>query len=198
MFDATMYNHMNIGFFLLKLKFAARMPTENRRHAMKAEDCPIARTPSSARPGKYLTFVLGGESYGIAILQVREIIRPTAITPVPQMPPHIKGVLNLRGKIFPVLDLRARFGLATPAGNDRSCIVVVQVKTKESAGALTGLLVDAVDEVISLSENDIEATPDFGCRLDTRHLLGVAKVGSKVKILLDLDQILGEETQAQV
>jgi purine-binding chemotaxis protein CheW len=97
-----------------------------------------------------------------------------------------------------VLDLRARFGLATPAGNDRSCIVVVQVKTKESAGALTGLLVDAVDEVISLSENDIEATPDFGCRMDMRHLLGVAKIGSKVKILLDLDQILGEETQAQV
>ncbi len=165
---------------------------------MKAEDCSIARTPSSARPGKYLTFALGGESYGIAILQVREIIRPTAITPVPQMPPHIQGVINLRGKIVPVLDLRTRFGLATPPSNDRSCIVVVQVKTNESAGALTGLLVDAVDEVISLSEKDIEPTPDFGFRLDTRHLLGVAKVGAKVKILLDLDQILGEETQAQV
>ncbi len=165
---------------------------------MKAEDCPIARTPSAARPGKYLTFALGGESYGVGILQVREIIRPTAITPVPQMPPHIQGVINLRGKIIPVLDLRARFGLAAPPANDRSCIVVVQVKTNASAGALTGLLVDAVDEVVSLSEKDIEATPDFGRRLDTRHLLGVAKVGSKVKILLDLDQILAEETQAQV
>ena len=165
---------------------------------MKAEDCPIATTPSAARPGKYLTFVLGGESYGIAVLQVREIIRPTAITPVPKMPAHIQGVINLRGKIIPVLDLRARFGLATPPANDRSCIVVVQVKTSESVGALTGLLVEAVDEVISLAEKDIEATPDFGGRLDTRHLLGVAKVGSKVKILLDLDRILGEEMQAQV
>jgi purine-binding chemotaxis protein CheW len=165
---------------------------------MKAEDCSIARTPSAAQPGKYLTFVLGGESYGIGILQVREIIRPTAITPVPQMPPHIQGVINLRGKIIPVLDLRARFGLAAPAANDRSCIVVVQVKTTESAGLLTGLLVDAVDEVISLSDKDIEATPEFGRRLDTRHLLGIAKVGPTVRILLDLDQILGDETRAQV
>jgi purine-binding chemotaxis protein CheW len=165
---------------------------------MKAEDCSIPRTPSRALPGKYLTFVLGGESYGIGILQVREIIRPTAITPVPQMPPHIQGVINLRGKIIPVLDLRARFGLAAPAVNDRSCIVVVQVNTTESAGVLTGLLVDSVDEVISLSDKDIEATPEFGCRLDTRHLLGIAKVGPTVRILLDLDRIVGDETRAQV
>jgi purine-binding chemotaxis protein CheW len=165
---------------------------------MKAEDCSIATTPSAARPGKYLTFVLGGEAYGIGILQVREIIRPTAITPVPQMPPHIQGVINLRGKIVPVLDLRARFGLAAPAANDRSCIVVVQVKTTGSAGALTGLLVDAVEDVISLTDKDIEATPDFGHRLDTRHLLGIAKVGPTVKILLDLDRLLDEETRAAV
>jgi purine-binding chemotaxis protein CheW len=165
---------------------------------MKPEDCSTASTPSAARPGKYLTFVLGGESYGIGILQVREIIRPTAITPVPQMPPHIQGVINLRGKIIPVLDLRARFGLAAPPANDRSCIVVVQIKTVESAAALAGLLVDAVDEVINLSDKDIEATPEFGCGLDTRHLLGIAKVGPTVKILLDLDRIIGEETVAQV
>jgi purine-binding chemotaxis protein CheW len=165
---------------------------------MKAEDCSIATTPSAARPGKYLTFVLGGEAYGIGILQVREIIRPTAITPVPQMPPHIQGVINLRGKIVPVLDLRARFGLAAPAANDRSCIVVVQVKTTGSAGALTGLLVDAVEDVISLTDKDIEATPNFGHRLDTRHLLGIAKVGPTVKILLDLDGLLDEETRAAV
>src|ERR1700733_988133 len=108
---------------------------------MKAEDCSIAMTPSAARPGKYLTFVLGGESYGIGILQVREILRPTAITPVPQMPPHIQGVINLRGKIIPVLDLRAKFGLVATPCHDRSCIVVVQVKTTELAGALAGLLV---------------------------------------------------------
>jgi purine-binding chemotaxis protein CheW len=161
---------------------------------MKAEECSIARSLSAARPGKYLTFVLGGESYGIGILQVREILRPTPITPVPQMPPHIQGVINLRGKIVPVLDLRAKFGLAATTGHERCCIVVVQLKTTESAGALTGLLVDAVDEVIHLSEKDIEATPDFGRRLDARHVLGIAKVGQVVKILLDLDRIIADET----
>jgi purine-binding chemotaxis protein CheW len=160
---------------------------------MKAEECSIVRTPCAARPGKYLTFVLGGESYGIGILQVREIIRPTAITPVPQMPSHIQGVINLRGKIIPVLNLRTKFGLAATADNDRSCIVVVQVKTAESAGALTGLLVDAVDEVIHLSDKEIEPTPDFGRRLDARHLLGIAKVGPTVKILLDLERLVADE-----
>jgi purine-binding chemotaxis protein CheW len=165
---------------------------------MKAEDSSMAMTPSIARPGKYLTFVLGGESYGIGILQVREIIRPTAITPVPRMPPHIQGVINLRGKIIPVLDLRARFGLAAAPANDRSCIVVVQAKTAESTAVITGLLVDAVEEVLHLSEKDIEATPEFGHRLDTRHLLGIAKVGAAVKILLDLDRIVGDETRTPV
>ena len=160
---------------------------------MKAEEHSMAATPCAALPGKYLTFVLGGESYGIGILQVREIIRPTAITPVPQMPAHIQGVINLRGKIIPVLDLRAKFGLAATAGNDRSCIVVVQVKSTESALALTGLLVDTVDEVINLSTKDIEATPDFGRRLDARHLLGIAKVGQTVKILLDLERIVADD-----
>ena len=161
---------------------------------MKAEECSIAGTPSAARAGKYLTFVLGGESYGIGILQVREIIRPTAITPVPRMPPHFRGVINLRGKIIPVLDLRAKFGLAVTAGHDRACIVVVQVRTTESAGAPTGLLVDTVDEVIQLSDKDIEPPPDFGRRLDARHLLGIAKVGTGVKILLALDCIIADET----
>jgi len=165
---------------------------------MKVEECSVAGTPSAALPGKYLTFVLGGESYGIGILQVREIIRPTAITPVPQMPPHIQGVINLRGKIIPVLDLRARFGLVATAGNDRACIVVVQVKTTERAVALTGLLVDTVDEVINLSAKDIEPTPDFGRRLDARHLLGIAKVGPSVKILLDLESIVADETSSRI
>jgi purine-binding chemotaxis protein CheW len=160
---------------------------------MKTQECSNARTPLAARPGKYLTFVLGGEAYGIGILQVREIIRPTAITPVPQMPPHIQGVINLRGKIIPVLDLRAKFGLLATAANDRSCIVVVQAKTTEPVGALTGLLVDAVDEVLNLAGKDIEPTPDFGRRLDARHVLGIAKVGPKVKILLDLDRIIADE-----
>jgi purine-binding chemotaxis protein CheW len=165
---------------------------------MKAQDCSIARTPSAARPGKYLTFVLGGESYGIGILQVREIIRPTAITPVPQMPRHIQGVINLRGKIIPVLDLRAKFGLTALAMNSRSCIVVVQVKTRDSSATLAGLLVEAVDEVINLAEKDIEPPPDFGRRLEARTMLGIAKVGPTVSILLDLDRIVADEISAQV
>ena len=160
---------------------------------MKAEECSIAGTACAARPGKYLTFVLGGESYGIGILQVREILRPPAITPVPHVPPHIRGVINLRGKIVPVLDLRAKFGLAASSRSDRSCIIVVQIKTAESAGALTGLLVDAVDEVINLAEKDIAPPPDFGRRLDARHVLGIAKVGPAVKILLDLERIVADE-----
>jgi purine-binding chemotaxis protein CheW len=165
---------------------------------MKAEECSIAGTPSAARPGKYLTFVLGGEAYGIGIMQVREIIRPTAITPVPQMPPHFQGVINLRGKIIPVLDLRAKFGLPVAPGNDRSCIMVVQVKTAEVPLALTGLLVDTVDEVINLSARDIAPPPDFGRRLDARHLLGVAKVGKSVKILLDLERLVADETSSRL
>jgi len=163
---------------------------------MKAEECSIARATSSARPGKYLTFVLGGESYGIGIQQVREIIRPTAITPIPQMPAHIKGVINLRGKIIPVLDLRAKFGLAATTCHDRSCIVVVQVKATGLPDALAGLLVDAVDEVIHLAEQDIEPTPDFGRRLDAGLLLGIAKVKQTVKMLLDLDRLMADEMPA--
>src|SRR5580658_10310596 len=140
---------------------------------MKAEERSMTATPSAAPPGKYLTFVLGGESYGIGLLQVREIIRPAGITPVPQMPAHIQGVINLRGKIIPVLDLRAKFLLPRPAETGRACIVVVEVGNP-AAPTQTGLLVDAVDEVISLTASDIEATPDFGRHLDTRHLLGIA------------------------
>ncbi|HEY3860724.1 MAG TPA: chemotaxis protein CheW [Verrucomicrobiae bacterium] len=163
---------------------------------MKAGECSIAEAPSAARPGKYLTFVLGGQSYGIDILRVREILRLIAITPVPKMPPHIRGVINLRGKIIPVLDLRAMFGLPAAAGHDRSCIVVVQGRQADAAGALTGLWVDTVDEVIHLSEKDIEAPPDFGRRMEDQPLLGVAKSGQAVKILLDLDRILRDQTSA--
>lgn len=161
---------------------------------MKAQDSSIATSPSPARPGKYLTFVLGKESYGVGILRVREILRPCPITPVPQVPPYILGVINLRGKIIPVLDLWAKFGLAAGASHERRCIVVALVKTAGCAGALMGLLVDAVEEVISLSDKDIEQAPDFGGRLDAKHLLGIAKVGSGAKILLDLDRIVADGT----
>ena len=143
--------------------------------------------------GKYLTFVLGEESYAVDVRKVREIIRLTNITAVPQMPAFIKGVINLRGKIIPVIDLRTRFGLAEAATTDKTCIVVVQIQTAANQRRETGLIVDNVEEVLNLSANDIEETPDFGSQVDTKYLLGMAKLKGVVKMLLDLDRVLGQE-----
>jgi purine-binding chemotaxis protein CheW len=144
--------------------------------------------------GKYLTFHLGDESYGIAVLKIREIIRPPSITAVPQMPSYIKGVINLRGKVIPVVDLRTKFGLAPAASTERTCIVVVQVELAGHQRTLMGLIVDGVEEVIQISAQDIEETPDFGASLDTTYILGMAKVKNAVKALLDIDKVVaGEE-----
>ena len=147
--------------------------------------------------GKYLTFALGEESYAVDVRKVREIIRLTSITTVPQMPAFIKGVINLRGKIIPVIDLRTRFGLANATTTDTTCIVVVQIQTGANLRRETGLIVDNVEEVLNLSATEIEATPDFGSQVDTEYLLGMAKVKGLVKMLLDLDRVLGsDEAQA--
>ena len=147
--------------------------------------------------GKYLTFALGDESYAVDVRKVREIIRLTSITSVPQMPAFIRGVINLRGKIIPVIDLRVRFGLADAATTDKTCIVVVQIQTNAHTRRETGLVVDNVEEVLNLSANEIEETPDFGSQVDTEYLLGMAKIKGSVKMLLDLDRVLGnEELQA--
>jgi len=143
--------------------------------------------------GKYLTFALGDESYAVDVRKVREIIRLTSITSVPQMPAFIKGVINLRGKIIPVIDLRARFGLSEAATTDKTCIVVVQIQTGANLRRETGLIVDNVEEVLNLTANDIEETPDFGNQVDTEYLLGMAKIKGVVKMLLDLDRVLGGE-----
>ena len=141
--------------------------------------------------GKYLTFALGDESYAVDVRKVREIIRLTNITTVPQMPAFIRGVINLRGKIIPVIDLRARFGLSEAATTDKTCIVVVQIQTGANLRRETGLIVDNVEEVLNLNANEIEETPDFGAQVDTEYLLGMAKVKGVVKMLLDLDRVLG-------
>lgn len=142
--------------------------------------------------GKYLTFSLGPEFYGVPVLQVREIIRLTAITPVPQMPAYIKGVINLRGKIIPVLDLAAKLGLASAGSSQRTCIVVVQVRAG-AAQIQLGLLVDDVQEVAPVQASDLEAAPDFGAKVSTQYILGLAKLKNRVAILLDLDRSLTEE-----
>ena len=143
--------------------------------------------------GKYLTFALHHESYGIDVLKVREIIRHSNITPVPQMPAHIRGVINLRGKIIPVMDLRVRFEFPNTADNQQTCIVVVQVKLPDGKTTAMGLLVDGVEEVINLTDADIEATPEFGGQICTSYILGIAKVKGAVKSLLDIDGVVGTD-----
>src|SRR5450759_1149400 len=125
---------------------------------------PTAECPADAQKlaGKYLTFTLGHESYGIEVLKVREIIRQTNITAVPQMPAHVRGVINLRGKIIPVIDLRLKFGFAEAASTEQPCIIVVQVKLPDGKASQMGLVVDGVEEVANIAGADIEETPDFG------------------------------------
>ena len=131
---------------------------------------PTSGTDTHRLAGKHLTFILGHEQYGLPVLKVREIIRLCDITPVPQMPDYIKGVLNLRGKIIPVADLRIKFKLASAKNTDLTCIIVVQVSLPGKASAIMGLVVDAVEEVVNIPASDIEPTPDFGAALATDYI----------------------------
>jgi purine-binding chemotaxis protein CheW len=149
-------------------------------------------TPTAA-PGKYLTVVLAGEAYGITVLHVREIIRIQKLTPAPQMPAHIKGVINLRGRVVPVVDLRTKFGL--PAGiAERTCIVVVQLRPAAGETISLGVIVDSVEEVALIAAEQIEPPPDFGTAVDAHYLQGVAKNKDVVTLLLDLDRVLIRES----
>jgi purine-binding chemotaxis protein CheW len=147
---------------------------------------------SDARAGKYLTFQLAEEEFGVRVLKVREIMGLQEITAVPQTPAHVKGVINLRGKVIPVIDLRLKFGLAATDYGQRTCIIVAQVQG-ESGPILMGVIVDAVSEVLNLTGAEIEDTPDFGNDTAGKFLLGMAKVKGKVKILLDIDQVLSSQ-----
>lgn len=146
--------------------------------------------------GKYLTFDLAEEEYGLEILRVREIIGMMGITPVPRTPDFVLGVINLRGKVIPVADLRLKFGLPYKDPDDRTCVIVVEVANKDTTVQM-GIVVDRVNEVVDVQSADVEHTPSFGMSLDTSFILGMAKVGSKVKILLDIDRVLtGAEMDA--
>jgi purine-binding chemotaxis protein CheW len=146
----------------------------------------------TSREGKYLTFSLADEEYGIGILKVKEIIGMMSITSVPQTPGFVKGVINLRGKVIPVVDLRLKFGMESTEYTERTCIIVVEI-TSNSREVLIGIVVDAVSEVLNIREDDIEDTPTFGARLNTGYILGMAKVDGEVKILLDIDKVLCSE-----
>jgi purine-binding chemotaxis protein CheW len=141
------------------------------------------------KEGKYLTFALANEEYGLEILKVREIIGYIDVTALPQTPSHIKGVINLRGQVIPVVDLRAKFGMATTDVTEQTCIIVVEI-TQAGRKANTGIIVDRVQEVLDINGADIEEAPQFGASVDTNFILGMGKIGDKVKILLDIDRVL--------
>ncbi len=144
------------------------------------------------KEGKYLTFSLADEEYGISILKIKEIIGMMPITTVPQTPEFVKGVINLRGKVIPVIDLRLRFGMDSIDYTERTCIIVVEIGG--SAGTVQiGIVVDAVSEVLNVRGEDVEETPTFGAKLNTDYILGMAKMEGGVKILLDIDKVLSSE-----
>ena len=148
-----------------------------------------ADTALSDKEGKYLTFALGPEEYGLEILKVREIIGYMAITAVPQTPEHVKGVINLRGQVIPVVDIRALFGMETKEITDETCIIVVEINQSKHAFN-TGVIVDKVSEVLDIAAEDIEDAPQLGDALDTDFILGMGKVNNSVKILLNIDKVL--------
>ncbi|HME06524.1 MAG TPA: chemotaxis protein CheW [Bryobacteraceae bacterium] len=156
---------------------------------------PLASASTAAAPktesraGKYLSFRLGQEEYAIQVLRVREIMGIPEITAVPQTPVYLKGVINLRGKVIPVMDLRLRFGLKETERTHQTCIIVVEIQ-QGMAPVWMGVIVDAVSEVLTLVAADIEDTPDFGSSTAAPYLLGMAKVKGKVKILLEIGTVL--------
>ena len=149
------------------------------------------------KEGKYLTFTLAEEEYGIGILKIKEIIGMMPITTVPRTPEFVKGVINLRGKVIPVMDLRLRFGMEEIEYTERTCIVVVEIEGS-SGTVMIGVVVDSVSEVLNIKGEDVEETPTFGSKLNTDYILGMAKMEGGVKILLDIDQVLSEDEIADL
>jgi purine-binding chemotaxis protein CheW len=151
---------------------------------MKAID-----TTHGSKEGKYLTFKLGREEYGLELVRVREIIALMDITPVPLAPDYVRGVMNLRGRVIPVIDLRRKFGMQATEDHDRKCIIVCDVRRNDQPIQMS-ILVDAVAEVLHISAVDIEEAPTFSTEVETGFIHGIAKAKSGVKILLDIDIVL--------
>ncbi len=143
------------------------------------------RAEIDAESNKFLTFQLQNEEYGLEILRVREILGLLDITSVPQTPDYVRGVVNLRGQVIPVVDLRLKFGMDEVEDSKRTCIIVVDVN-----GVMMGIVVDTVSEVMDITGESIEETPSFGTKLNTDYILGMGKVSGGVKILLDIDKVL--------
>ncbi len=156
-------------------------------------DTPPQTKASSALPaqskgdasGKFLTFFLAGEEYGLEILKVQEINGMLPITRVPRTPAFIRGVINLRGKVIPVIDLRLKFGMDAAQQTEETCIIVVQAQ-----GIVVGIIVDKVSEVLNIGADDIQQTPSFGIDVKTDYILGIGKSDGRVRLLLDIDKVL--------
>jgi purine-binding chemotaxis protein CheW len=156
----------------------------------------VQKQSTAQGESKYLSFALANEEYGLEILKVREIIGYVEVTSVPQMPSYVKGVINLRGQVVPVVDLRARFGMQSMDITAETCIIVVETAAGGPGShgtSNTGIIVDRVREVLAIPEQDIEPPPQFGAAVDTAFILGLGKTGERVTILLDIDRILGDE-----
>ncbi|OFZ54180.1 MAG: chemotaxis protein CheW [Bdellovibrionales bacterium RIFOXYC1_FULL_54_43] len=158
---------------------------------------PGGKVERRAGSGKYLTFRLAAEEYGLEILKVQEIIGIMNVTRVPKMPAFVRGIINLRGKLIPVIDMRAKFGMPHQDDTLKTCIIVVQV-VLNTIKITMGVIVDNVSEVLNIQENQIEAPPAFGAGIDTEFMLGMGKVGNKVVILLDIDRVLTGSEASQI
>lgn len=144
---------------------------------------------TTSKEGKYLTFALDNEEYGIAVMKVKEIIGLIRVTPVPRTPDYVLGVINLRGKVIPIIDLRLRFGMESVESTDRTCVIVVEVDGK-AGPVMIGIVVDSVSDVLNIKNEEIEGDLSFGASLDTEYILGMAKMTGGLKILVDIDKIL--------
>jgi purine-binding chemotaxis protein CheW len=150
----------------------------------------VVKNKAAAKAGKYLTFALGKEEYGLEILKVREIIGYMEITAVPRTPAYVRGVINLRGQVISVVDLRAKFAMEPAARTEQTCIIVVEIKHGDGRKLSTGIIVDRVSEVLNIAGEQIEDAPEFGGSVSTDFILGMGKIGQSVKMLLDIDKVL--------
>jgi len=158
----------------------------------------INSAAKGANENKFLSFCLGSEHYGVEILRVREIIGLLAITPLPQTPSYVKGVMNLRGRIIPVIDLRLRFGLSASDATKETCVVVLEAANDDGSQTVMGAVVDSVREVQDIPPSAIEPPPEFGCEIPLKYILGMGKLKDRVVVLLEIAEVIGMRERAQI
>jgi purine-binding chemotaxis protein CheW len=167
----------------------------------QATNLPVPAGPVvTEEQQQYLTFLLGGEMFAIGILNIKEIIEYGSLTEVPMMPGFIRGVINLRGSVVPVIDLSARFGRKTTEVSRRTCIVIIEVDTGGEDGGKqdVGVMVDSVSEVLEIPRGDIEPPPSFGARIRVDFVSGMGKVAGKFVIILNVDKVLSVDEMAEI